>query len=182
MGHENSPHGTGFFSITVLSLMGDRRIDRLGQTQRPKRDRKAVASQEKRQVAKLRLSQADQHTPHFEGSTLSVAMCVSNEDKGKSWRNQVWVSRRDIFLPSSLHRGGFVYGAAGAPKAVVDIFVGLVFTLVRGAEAGRGKDYAPALCLLGLIDAALGNKQAALEEGRRAMSCCRFQRTQSTDQ
>jgi hypothetical protein len=26
----------------------------------------------------------------------------------------------------------------------------------------------PALCLLGLIDAALGNKKAALEEGRRA--------------
>ena len=32
----------------------------------------------------------------------------------------------------------------------------------------KQKDYAPALCLLGLIDAALGNKQAALEEGRRA--------------
>ena len=31
------------------------------------------------------------------------------------------------------------------------------------------KDYAPALCLLGLIDAGLGNKQAALEEGRRAI-------------
>src|SRR5262249_12994991 len=32
----------------------------------------------------------------------------------------------------------------------------------------KQKDYAPALCLFGLIDAALGNKQAALEEGRRA--------------
>ena len=29
-------------------------------------------------------------------------------------------------------------------------------------------DYAPAFCVLGLIDAALGNKEAALEEGRRA--------------
>jgi TolB-like protein/class 3 adenylate cyclase/Tfp pilus assembly protein PilF len=31
------------------------------------------------------------------------------------------------------------------------------------------KDYGPTLCVLGLIDAALGNKEAALQEGRRAM-------------
>jgi TolB-like protein/cytochrome c-type biogenesis protein CcmH/NrfG len=31
------------------------------------------------------------------------------------------------------------------------------------------KDYGPALCALALIDAALGNKEAALQEGRRAM-------------
>jgi TolB-like protein/Tfp pilus assembly protein PilF len=31
------------------------------------------------------------------------------------------------------------------------------------------KDYGPPLCVLALIDAALGNKEAALEEGRRAM-------------
>jgi tetratricopeptide (TPR) repeat protein len=30
-------------------------------------------------------------------------------------------------------------------------------------------DYGPPLCVLGLIDAALGNKEAALEEGRRAV-------------
>jgi hypothetical protein len=30
-------------------------------------------------------------------------------------------------------------------------------------------DYAPALCVLGLIDAALGYKEAALEEGKRAI-------------
>jgi TolB-like protein len=30
------------------------------------------------------------------------------------------------------------------------------------------KNYGPALCVLGLIDAALGNKEAALQEGRRA--------------
>ena len=29
-------------------------------------------------------------------------------------------------------------------------------------------DYGPALCVLGLIDAALGRKEGALEEGRRA--------------
>ena len=33
----------------------------------------------------------------------------------------------------------------------------------------KQKDYWPALCVLGMIDAGLGNKQAALEEGRRAM-------------
>src|SRR5262249_26714920 len=32
----------------------------------------------------------------------------------------------------------------------------------------KQKDYGPALCSLGLIDAGLGNKEAALQEGRRA--------------
>jgi TolB-like protein len=45
------------------------------------------------------------------------------------------------------------------------------FTTAHAAQeqvVATQKDYAPALCLLGLIDAALSNKQAALEEGRRA--------------
>ncbi|MGI9114467.1 MAG: hypothetical protein DLM52_12305 [Chthoniobacterales bacterium] len=45
------------------------------------------------------------------------------------------------------------------------------FTAARAAQeqiVERQKDYAPALCMLGLIDAGLGNKQVALEEGRRA--------------
>ena len=33
----------------------------------------------------------------------------------------------------------------------------------------KQKDYGPPLCVLGLIDAALGDKEAALREGRRAM-------------
>ena len=33
----------------------------------------------------------------------------------------------------------------------------------------KQKDYGPPLCVLGLLDAALGNKEAALQEGRRAM-------------
>src|SRR5262249_7038139 len=48
---------------------------------------------------------------------------------------------------------------------------GRAFTTARAAQeqvVAKQKDYAPALCLLGLIDAALGNKKAALEEGRRA--------------
>jgi DNA-binding NtrC family response regulator/serine/threonine protein kinase/Tfp pilus assembly protein PilF len=45
------------------------------------------------------------------------------------------------------------------------------FTAARAAQeqvVQKQNDYAPALCLLGLIDAGLGNKEAALEEGRRA--------------
>lgn len=46
------------------------------------------------------------------------------------------------------------------------------FTVARTAQekiVQQQKDYGPALCVLGLIDAALGNKEAALQEGRRAM-------------
>jgi TolB-like protein/Tfp pilus assembly protein PilF len=45
------------------------------------------------------------------------------------------------------------------------------FTTARAAQeqvVQKQKDYGPALCVLGLIDAALGDKEAALEEGRRA--------------
>jgi TolB-like protein/class 3 adenylate cyclase len=45
------------------------------------------------------------------------------------------------------------------------------FITARAAQeqvVQKQKDYAPGLCVLGLIDAALGNNQAALEEGRRA--------------
>jgi adenylate cyclase len=47
-----------------------------------------------------------------------------------------------------------------------------VFTAARVAQeqvVQQQKDYAPALCILGLIDAALGNKEVALNEGRRAV-------------
>src|SRR5262249_32005908 len=40
----------------------------------------------------------------------------------------------------------------------------------------KQKDYGPPLCVLGLIDAALGNKDAALQEGRRAMELLPVQR------
>ncbi len=46
------------------------------------------------------------------------------------------------------------------------------FTAARSEQdkvVQQQKDYGPPLCVLGLIDAALGNKQAALQEGRRAM-------------
>jgi tetratricopeptide (TPR) repeat protein len=46
------------------------------------------------------------------------------------------------------------------------------FTAARTAQekiVQQQKDYGPALCVLGLIDAALGNKEAALQEGRRAL-------------
>jgi hypothetical protein len=46
------------------------------------------------------------------------------------------------------------------------------FTAARAEQeqiVQQQKDYGPALCLLGLIDAALGHNQVALEEGRRAL-------------
>jgi TolB-like protein len=46
------------------------------------------------------------------------------------------------------------------------------FTASRAAQekiVQQQEDYGPPLCALGLIDAALGNKDAALQEGRRAM-------------
>jgi tetratricopeptide (TPR) repeat protein len=46
------------------------------------------------------------------------------------------------------------------------------FATARAEQAKRLQtqpDYAPAICVLGLIDAGLGNKDAALREGRRAM-------------
>jgi len=46
------------------------------------------------------------------------------------------------------------------------------FTAARAAQeqmVQKQQNYGPALCVLGLIDAALGNKQAALEEGHRAI-------------
>ena len=38
-----------------------------------------------------------------------------------------------------------------------------------GEDSAKQKDYGPALCVLGLIDAALGKKEVALQEGHRAM-------------
>src|SRR5438477_2978018 len=46
------------------------------------------------------------------------------------------------------------------------------FTAARAKQeelVHAGPDYAPALCVLGLIDAALGRKEDALQEGRRAV-------------
>ena len=46
------------------------------------------------------------------------------------------------------------------------------FTAARSEQeqiVQKQKDFGPPLCVLGLIDAALGNREAALQEGRRAM-------------
>jgi tetratricopeptide (TPR) repeat protein len=46
------------------------------------------------------------------------------------------------------------------------------FTQARVAQekiVAQQPDYGPAICILGLIDAALGRKEEALREGRRAM-------------
>ena len=46
----------------------------------------------------------------------------------------------------------------------------------------KQKDYGPSLCVLGLIDAALGNKETALQEGRRAMELLPVQKDARTGQ
>src|SRR5262245_24400314 len=46
----------------------------------------------------------------------------------------------------------------------------------------KQKDYGPPLCALGLIDAALGNKEAALQEGRRAMELLPVEKDSITGQ
>jgi serine/threonine protein kinase len=46
----------------------------------------------------------------------------------------------------------------------------------------KQKDYGPPLCVLGLIDAALGNKEAALQERRRAIELLRSEKDTLTSQ
>jgi tetratricopeptide (TPR) repeat protein len=53
-----------------------------------------------------------------------------------------------------------------------DVKAAEAFAAARGEQeqvVETRKDYGPALCVLGLIDAALGRKELALEEGKRAM-------------
>src|SRR5262249_17717389 len=52
--------------------------------------------------------------------------------------------------------------------------------LEQEAVVQKQKEYGPALCVLGLIDAALGNKEAALQEGRRAMELMPVQKDSRT--
>ncbi len=46
----------------------------------------------------------------------------------------------------------------------------------------KQKDYGPALCVLGLIDAALGKKELALEEGKRAMELLSVEKDATNEQ
>jgi tetratricopeptide (TPR) repeat protein len=46
----------------------------------------------------------------------------------------------------------------------------------------KQKDYGPTFCVLGLIDAALGNKEAALKEGRRALELLPVQKDSRSGQ
>jgi tetratricopeptide (TPR) repeat protein len=60
-----------------------------------------------------------------------------------------------------------------------------VFTAARAAQeeaVQQQKDYGPPLCVLGLIDAALGNKEAALQDGHRAMELLPVEKDSLTGQ
>ena len=59
----------------------------------------------------------------------------------------------------------------------------LAFTAARAAQEKTVKaqpDFGPAPCVLGLIDAALGRKEEALREGRRAVELLPWKKIQST--
>jgi tetratricopeptide (TPR) repeat protein len=58
----------------------------------------------------------------------------------------------------------------------------LAFTAARTEQEKKVQaqpDYGPAWCVLGVIDAALGRKEEALREGRRAVELLPWKRTQS---
>ena len=61
----------------------------------------------------------------------------------------------------------------------------LAFTAARAEQEKRVQaqpDYGPALCVLGLIDAALGRKEEALREGRRAVELLPVEKDAATGQ
>ena len=60
-----------------------------------------------------------------------------------------------------------------------DVKAHAAFTAARADQEKRLQtqpDYAPAICILGLIDAGLGNKDAALRAGRRAMELLPYEK------
>ncbi len=91
--------------------------------------------------------------------TADHALAAMGEDAFEAGRGGVQFSR--AYLQGSVAR---MKGDAAAAHAA--------FTVARAQqeEAVRAQpDYGPPLCVLGLIDAALGRKEEALREGRRAL-------------
>jgi TolB-like protein/Tfp pilus assembly protein PilF len=71
-----------------------------------------------------------------------------------------------IYVPRGFAQGLMARVAGDLPGARASF----ITARARQEEAARAQpDYAPAICVLGLIDAALGRKEDALREGRRAV-------------
>jgi serine/threonine-protein kinase len=80
--------------------------------------------------------------------------------------DQPWIQDSAVFLGRPFAEGVLARTMGDAAKATE------AFTAARLEQekiVAARPDYGPAICVLGLIDAALGKKELALEEGRRAM-------------
>ena len=107
--------------------------------------------------------------PSLAGDWLDLALC--ERDHAASGRALVALSN-NTYGPGAMafthaFAEGFVARVRGDTAAAQ-----IAFKVARAQEeqiVRQQPDYAPAICLLGLIDAALGRKEQALQEGRRAM-------------
>ena len=80
--------------------------------------------------------------------------------------DQPWIQDSAVFLGRRFAEGMLARTMGDAAKATE------AFTAARFEQeeiVAKSPDHGPAICVLGLIDAALGKKELALEEGRRAM-------------
>jgi tetratricopeptide (TPR) repeat protein len=80
--------------------------------------------------------------------------------------NGLWIQDSAVILGHRFAEGMLARAMGDAGKAAE------AFTAARLEQeqvVAKRPDYGPAICVLGLIDAALGKKELALEEGRRAM-------------
>ncbi len=80
--------------------------------------------------------------------------------------DQPWIQDSAVFLGRRFAEGMLARTMGDAAKATE------AFTAARLEQeeiVAKSPDHGPAICVLGLIDAALGKKELALEEGRRAI-------------
>jgi tetratricopeptide (TPR) repeat protein len=90
----------------------------------------------------------------------AAEQALAASGNGWCWANNAVILSRQFgegLLARAMHDEARVHNAFAAAR------------LEQEQIVQKQKDYGPPLCVLGLIDAALGNKEAALREGRRAM-------------
>lgn len=97
---------------------------------------------------------------------------VADRDKSSAEAALATIGDGDVILLDSLRMGRH-YGEGLVARMTNDSErARRAFAMARTEQEKRLQeqpDYAPALCVLGVIDAALGRKEEALNEGRRAM-------------
>ncbi|MDQ6861919.1 MAG: FlgO family outer membrane protein [Verrucomicrobiota bacterium] len=93
--------------------------------------------------------------------------------------NNAFISDTPVFLTRKFGEGVLARATGDEERARK------AFTAARAEQEQilqQQQDYAPAICVLGLADAALGNKDAALAEGRRAMELLPVEKDSITGQ